>query len=197
MIQLPAKVEDVKELRAGMEDFARQVFRDWGDKKKVRDFTPTLRASFKNLFKAGAQQHVDTMQDILNLARGGDPIADEAVRELYREMKYVGRRPPVILEVYVEFEVSRRGLEWRFPKKHGKKKFNYILRNLGIVYTVAALVDAYGLHPTKRTDSNTIAASEIVGAILRPALGHKAVEEVWRVYGGAAPTVPGFWASSL
>ena len=98
------------------------------------------------------------------------------------------------MAVYVEMEVSRRGHDWkRPPRRRGKKKVNFLIRNIGIVYVMAALMDVYGCDPTKRSD-NSISASEIAGAIVQPRLGHKAVEEVWRVYGGAAPTVPGFWA---
>jgi hypothetical protein len=95
ILQLPAKANEVavKELRAGMEAFATQVFRSFRDGKKL---TPIVHTSLKNLFKYGAQLHVDTCQDILNLARSGDQLADEAMCELYREMKYSNQQPPVI-----------------------------------------------------------------------------------------------------
>lgn len=191
MIQLPTNVKQAELLKSGMREFASEQMAIWADQRKT---APFLRDFLKTIYRLACLSHCDRMQDVLTLARNGDAIADDVLCQLYREMKSSSVSPPVMLDVYVTMEVSRRSEGWRFKKRKGKKKTDQIMRNIGIVHTMAALIDVYGLHPTKGSDW-TIAASEIVGEILKPPVGYKAIEEVWRNWSGVAPTRPGFWAT--
>ena len=77
------------------------------------------------------------------------------------------------------------------------------MRDLGIAMTVAAVVDRFGLNPTRNTASRgrpsarRSACSVVAEALasVHIGMGEKAVEAIWTRLANAMPTVPG-WASA-
>lgn len=191
MMQLPATIEEAaqKLIRAEMGDFVRYVVLDrWPrDSAETRALVHNV---FRQIYRVAAQSTVELRLDIIRLAlEVRDPDAYAVLCEINREYESSGERKPAEL-AYFAMEITDE--KWRFTKRKSKKTKDYLVRNLGIVYAVAALWDRYGLSPMGRS-SHTISGCSIVAEVLN--LSYSAIEKVWLKYEGAAPIVPGFWAA--
>ena len=85
----------------------------------------------------------------------------------------------------------------RRRQRSGRKKKSYILRDLCIAMTVAAVIDRCGLDPTGRSPRRRSACSIVAEALAAAhmAVGYEAVKKIWERYRQAMPIVRG-WAST-
>jgi hypothetical protein len=151
------------------------------------------QAFFRHMVRT-ALQFTPTRMQIIAAAKAGDLDAIEMLRVLLLEYKAIRADMPSDL---IEYEMW--GLRFGEPHRHrpGRKKKSYILRDLCIARTVAAVIDRYGLDPTGRSPRRRSACAIVAEALAAAhmALGYEAVKTIWERYGQAMPTVAG-WAST-
>jgi len=84
------------------------------------------------------------------------------------------------------------------PIASGPKRSNAFMRDVSICLVVAAVRDRFKIKPTGRSVRTRSGCSIVAEAlaVIHMAVGSKAIETIWKKYGHAMPTVPG-WASSL
>jgi hypothetical protein len=156
------------------------------------------RAVVRHLMRCGALLHSINRLQIIAMARAGDADADAVLRQLLIEMQSRGDPLPTELAAY-NMELLHGGLH----PPPGPKRKDKTLRDLCIAMTVAAVVDRFGLTPTRNTASRgRPSARRSACAIVAEALGfvgistgEKAVEAIWTRLANVMPTVPG-WASA-
>jgi hypothetical protein len=86
----------------------------------------------------------------------------------------------------------------RHRQSPGRKKKSYILRDLYIAITVAAVIDRCGLDATGRSPRRRSACSIVAEACRQEAhlnIDYEAVRKIWGRFGRAMPDVAG-WAST-
>ena len=96
---------------------------------------------------------------IIEAAKAGDPDAIEVLRALLLECKAKRVDMPSDLIGY-DMHVTAHGE--RRHQRPGPKKKSYILRDICIAMTVAALVDRYGQHGITATGDITTTASLVL-----------------------------------
>jgi len=156
------------------------------------------RAVVWHLMRHAALLHPINRLQIIAMARAGDTDAGSVLRQLMIEMHSRGEPLPTELAAY-NMDLLHGGLH-QLP---GPKRKDKTLRDLCIAMTVAAVVDRFGLNPTRNTASRgKPSARRSACAIVADALGsvhinmgEKAVETIWNRLAGAMPTVRG-WASA-
>jgi|RhiMethySRZTD1v2_1073278.scaffolds.fasta_scaffold361195_2 hypothetical protein len=133
-------------------------------------------AVFRHILQL-ALQYTPTRMDIIARAKAGDLDAIEMLRALLLECKAKRLDMPSDLIEY-DMHVTRQGQPHH--SRPGRKKKSYLLRDLCINMTVAAVVDRYMLDPTGRSPRHKSAC-----AIVAEALGmdYDAVRKIWQHYG--------------
>jgi hypothetical protein len=142
-----------------------------------------------------ALQFTQTRMDIIAAAKAGDADAIEVLRALLLESKAIRADMPSDLIEY-DMHITRHGE--RRSSRPGPKKKSYLLRDLCITQTVAAVIDRYRLDPTGRSPRRKSACAIVVEALRLEAglnMDYDAVRKIWERYGHTMPTVAG-WASS-
>jgi hypothetical protein len=138
-------------------------------------------AMFRDIVQQ-ALQFTPTRMHIIEAAKLGDADAIEMLRALLLECKATRTDMPSDLIAY-DMHVTLHGE--RRHQRPGRKKKSYLLRDLCINMTVAAVVDRYRLDPTGRSPRHksacTIVAEALDAAHMR--IGYEAVKEIWRRYG--------------
>jgi hypothetical protein len=181
-----------RSIEAEAVDFARDWLRrhsgnPWSDHpNRTADAS---RAFWRQLLWRAARQHPVYRLQIIAMARAGDADADEAIRTLIIEMQSRGDPMPAELVAFT-MEVLHGGLH----QPPGPKRKDRILRDVNLAMAVAAVIDQYGLSPYRRAASRRTSACAVVAAADNR--GEKAVESIWRRYGGAMPTIPGWSRAS-
>lgn len=146
-----------------------------------------------------ASQSALARMQIVAAAKAGDPDAIAVLRTLLLECKSKRIEMPTEL---LEFDMwlTAHGAH-HHRHRPGPKKKNYLLRDLCIAMTVAAVVDRYGHHgitATGRSPRRPRSACAIVAEALRLEahlnIDYDAVKTIWSHYGQAMRTVAG-WAS--
>jgi hypothetical protein len=153
------------------------------------------RAFAREQMRMAARTSTYTRMLIIAMAREGDEDAGLVLRDLILEMRARRQELPVDLENY-NMEVLHGAMGHQPP---GPKRKNKMLRNISIAMTIAAVVDRFpGLDPTGNSRHRRSACAIVAEALTEAGrgMGQKAVEEVWRSYGAAMPTAPG-WASAV
>jgi hypothetical protein len=132
-----------------------------------------------DVMKQFARWRVENLMDLVDRARLGSPVADEAARELILEYINDGKAVPTYLAAFNMEIVSGR-----IPKQRGKQKADYFLRDMAVLVTIILVMDKFGLAPTSRNGRNTCACSIVSDALFAENLGigYKAVAEIWRRY---------------
>jgi hypothetical protein len=138
---------------------------------------------------------VDGRLDLLDLARAGEEDAQIILRTEILERR--SRDLPMPAEfVGYEMELIRGTI---VPQSGpGRDKRNFLLRDVSIAATVAAVCDRYGLRPTGRSArrrSGCAIVSQAL-AIIGHAVGVEAVEVAWNRYKRAMPRGCG-WTFAL
>ena len=157
------------------------------------------RALTRNLLRLNCESALGRMQ-LIAMARAGEKDARALLHTLMIEM--ISQRGQLTRELdEYNMGLLRDGLR---PPPRGPKRKDRITRDVCIAMTVAAVVDRYGLRPTRNTASRgrpsarrsacSIAAEALEVVHLR--LGEKAVETIWNRLANAMPTVPGWAAAS-
>ena len=155
-------------------------------------------AMFRDIVQQ-ALQFTPTRMHIIEAAKLGDADAIEMLRALLLECKATRTDMPSDLIAY-DMHVTLLGE--RRHQRSGPKKQSYILRDICIAMTVAALVDRYGHHGITVTGTSPRRPRSfcaIVAEALRLEAGliieYDAVKTIWKRYGHNMPTVAG-WGSS-
>ena len=114
---------------------------------------------------------------IIEAAKGGDADAIKILRALLLECKATRTDMPSDLIEY-DMHVTAYGE----PHRHrpGRKKRSYLLRDLCINMTVAAVVDRYRLDPTGRSPRHKSACAIVAEAV---GMDYEAVRKIWQRYG--------------
>jgi hypothetical protein len=185
MTKLPA-TSDVADMVAFARDWLRRHSGNpWSDH-------PCSSAEAGRAFWQHVLWHAVYRLRIIAMARAGDTDADQVLRTLIIEMQSRGETLPTELTNFT-MEVLHGGLH----QPPGPKRKDRILRDVTIAMAVAAVVDQFGLAPYRssyrRPASTQLSACAVVAAAQNKS--EKAVETIWRRFGGAMPTVPG-WAAS-
>ena len=133
-------------------------------------------AVFRHILQL-ALQYTPTRMDIIARAKAGDSDATEMLRALLLECKANRTDMPSDL---IEYEMWR--LRFGDPYRHrpGRKKKSYLLRDLCINMTVAAVVDRYRLDPTGRSPRHRSACAIVAEAA---GMDYDAVRKIWQRYG--------------
>jgi hypothetical protein len=142
-----------------------------------------------DVLRAFAQLDPRSEMMLVAMARGGDPDADQIVRDMALERRSRGEFIAPWLEAYIW-----DGQEG-FLQRPARKQKNFVVRDLCIAMTVAALKDKFGIDPTGRSHHQRCGC-EIVGSALgaaRMRRGKDAVVTIWKRYGRYMPTQRG-WA---
>jgi hypothetical protein len=200
MAQPPRMNLPVPQLEAEALAFARQEIAHWDASGTPWSPASPLSEEASRAFVRSQMLHAAllstfTRMRIVLLAREGDEDARMVLRDLILEMRSRRQELPVDLENY-SMEVLHGGMGHQRP---GPKRKNKMLRNICIAMTVAAVVDRFpGLDPTGNSRHRRSACAIVAEALTEAGrgMGQKAVEEVWRSYGAAMPTAPG-WASAV
>jgi hypothetical protein len=158
------------------------------------------RAMTRHLMRVWCDCSANSRRQLIAIALAGEEDARAVLHTLMIEMKSQHKDLPIELENY-NMEVLADGLR---PPPRGPKRKDRFTRNLCIAMTVAAVVDKFGLHPTRnpasrgRPAARRSACSIVAEAleVVHMRLGERAVETVWARLANAMPTVPG-WAASL
>ncbi|PBB21147.1 hypothetical protein [Mesorhizobium sp. WSM4313] len=141
------------------------------------------------LVKQFCQWRVENLMHIVDLARAGWGVADEALRSLMLEYQNRGEVMPTYLAAY-----SMEIISGRIPKIRGKQKADYFLRDMAVLCTIIMVMEKFELAATSRDGKNICACLVVADAMAaeNQAIGYKAVAEIWRKYGhAAARDVPG------
>jgi hypothetical protein len=128
---------------------------------------------------------------IIAMAKAGDEDAAEVLRNVLIECK--SRRVELPTEL-AEYDLWQTHHGW--PRRGpARKKKSYVLRDLCIAMTVAAVCDRFPMiRPTGRSARNR-SGCQIVAEALAPTMSYHAVKHIWQRYGAAMPTRAG-WAST-
>jgi hypothetical protein len=187
MMTLPATVDEAEAI-----EFARDWLRchsgnPWSDHpNRTAD---AGRAFWRQLLWRAARQHPVYRLQIIAVARAGDADANEVIRTLIIEMQSRGDPMPAELVAFT-MEVLHGGLH----QPPGPKRKDRILRDVNVAMAIAAVVDRFGLAPYRNAASVRLLACAVVAAADNRS--EKAVESIWRRYGGAMPTVAGWSRAS-
>jgi hypothetical protein len=130
---------------------------------------------------------------VVAMAKAGVDEAASALRHLVLELRSKRCELPVELEAY-EMEVRVRGDD-HWPKKPGPSRVDNVMRDLHTAMAVAAVADRFGLTPTQQSVYSVSACAVVAEAMFGATSGgraYKTVEKIWRRYGAAVPTVPGW-----
>jgi len=135
------------------------------------------------LMKNLAISRPGAMLYVIDRARAGWDIADEALRQLIIDYIERGQPMPISFAAYTETLVHSPRRELR-----GKKKSDYVLRDLAISSLVWNLCDTFNLKPTGRSTRRRSACSIVAQALGEEAhinMSAKRVEAIWLVYAPA------------
>ena len=140
------------------------------------------RTAAREVFKAGALSHPRHMMMVVEYARAGWDIADEALRELIIEFVDRGQQLPTYLASY-QMDIAAG-----HAPKTGNQRADRWTRNVAIAALVQEIVRKFGLRPTGRGVTRGRSACGLVSTawnreVKRPALDYKAIERVWNDYG--------------
>jgi hypothetical protein len=142
-------------------------------------------AVFRHILQL-ALQYTPLRMHIIEAAKGGDADAIKVLRALLLECKATRTDMPTDLIEY-DMHVTAYGephRQRRGRKKHrqqpGRKKRSYLLRDLCINMTVAAVVDRCRLDPTGRSPRRKSACAIVAEAV---GMDYEAVRKIWQRYG--------------
>jgi hypothetical protein len=144
------------------------------------------REFVRQIMKCHAALGPVPMLTIINYARAGWDIADEAVRELIIDHLHRGQMlPPPLASYNMEMAAG-----FRPGRSRGRQKADQTLRDIAISAMVLALIERFQLRATGRGASGGSSACAIVALALNKVakipIDYKAVETVWLKY---APTI--------
>jgi hypothetical protein len=183
--------------RAHLEQFYSVRENPWSSDPLVSPGTG--HAFFRHLLSHNANvlmQTVELRMMIIALAKIGWAEAADVLRHVALEMRSRRQELPVELENY-EMEVRARGND-RWSKPPGPNRLDNLARDLVVAQVVSAVCDRFKVLPTQQS-GRTISACAIVATAMsghenrrHGRVSYKAVEKIWRRYGNAMPTVPGW-----
>ena len=151
------------------------------------------RAFAREQMRMAARTSTYTRMLVIAFARSGDADAKAVLRDLILETRVRHERLPLDLENYaLEIVHGAMGHQPTGPKTKDK-----MLRNILICATVAGIVDRFDLKATGRSPHRRSACSIVAEALTEAGrgMGAKAVEDIWKAYGNAMPTAPGWRAA--
>ena len=142
--------------------------------------TESSQAFALRRLKTHALKHPLHMMWLVDGARAGWRLADQALRELIIEYTDRGEQLPTYLGGY-NMDLARGG------PRHlgGPEKADTTVRDIMIALIVAQTAQRFGLRPTGRSPSGQ-SACEIVGKALKEAnikRGYKTIEGIWGRWG--------------
>jgi hypothetical protein len=147
------------------------------------------QAMMRHLMQVAMRDTVNRMH-VIAAAKAGDEGAIEVLASLLIELKSRRVEMPTELLEYDMWQTLHRS-----HRRPARKKKNYVLRDLCIAMTVAAIVDRFPtIRPTGRSARNR-SACQLVGEALNPSMNYSAVKAIWQRYGHVMPTIAG-WAST-
>ena len=128
---------------------------------------------------------------MIALARAGEPEAQAVVERAILELQSRGAALPTELGAYNMDKIA--GL-LQPHLSSGPKRKDRLMRNTFIALAVEALVDGFGLLPTRKPRRGRPSASSIVAEAYsleagKGSIGENAVEAIWLGRRGAMPTV--------
>lgn len=138
------------------------------------------RRFVRAMLKDWASAAPNNMIAVADWARGGWPVADEALKELAVEYWQRDEKPPTYLTAYM-MEVTSAAHR-RAP---AQMKADYVLRDLAIVIIVHETCERFGLKPFGRSARKRCGCA-IVGIALGEAnmqMSYKNVAAIWNKYG--------------
>ena len=208
MVKLPAIMDHaVVQIESDALALARRHLAKWRDNGTPYSSDPLMtpgasRAAVLNIYCNIVRLNIEHREVLIEWARAGDDVADEALRGLIRDLLSRGEPLPTELASYNMSLVSGSS-DRRFRKKKAQKWYHNLLRDIFVAWTVAALLDRFGFTGMKSTGRSphrksacAIVAEAMVQEEFIDPCGTKDVERIWNKYKGAAPTVPGWaWAS--
>jgi hypothetical protein len=172
-VNLPATLEQAQAI-----NFVRETVRhfrehDISEIINVRAFESESGRRFaREIMKQFAARHVDNTMLVADWARQGWTLADEALRQLFRELTDRGETS-VYLSAYV-MEVTRGQIRHR-PAPRAESQY---FRNVIIVSMIIDLVEKFDLKPTRNpTTQRKLSACSIVAEVL--GMSEPAVVAVW------------------
>ncbi|WP_420564159.1 hypothetical protein [Thalassobaculum sp.] len=133
------------------------------------------------MVKRIAVSRPEALMDVVDLARDGVSVADEALRELMLEYSNRGEVMPTYLSAY-----NMELLAGRPPGRPGRKKADFFLRDIAIFLAVLLVSERFGLTPTGRNLSacsivaNAFNGSDAVGDY--GSISYKDIEGIWSRY---------------
>ena len=170
-------------------DFARLEILSWRD-EPVSVFGMSLcwfdkldnRRLAREVLKRTASASPERIMVVVDWAKQGWDLADEALRELIVEYLDRGERLPTYLRAYA-MDVAAGPTR----RLRGQKKSDNFLRDIAITITVDRLCKSYGLKPTGRSARHKSACAIVAEALSSTPgvanLSEKGVAEIWRRYG--------------
>ncbi len=141
------------------------------------------------MIKRFMQSRTENLMAVVDVARAGWGIADEALREVILDHLNRGEQMPAYLAAYSMEVVGKRT-----PRQRGKQKADYLLRDLTMLVAIILVAEEFDLKPTSRDGRNSCACSVVADASSKAGrtMGYKNVAEIWRKYGRAvAPHLAG------
>jgi len=157
-------------------------------------------AMFRHMVQQ-ALQFTPTRMHIIEAAKAGDADAIEVLKAVLLDAKSKRCVDDLPTEL-IDYDMHVTAQSERRHQRSGPKKKSYILRDICIAMTVAALVDRYGHHGITATGTSPRRPRSfcaIVAEALRLEAGliveYDAVKAIWKRYGHNMPTVSG-WAST-
>lgn len=179
--QLPLNVEDAEAIQ-----YARQMvdrlknsrFDFMGTEDIAALNKESGRRMVRDMLKRFGYKHVDNRAIIADYARDGWGTADEALREMWREMSSKGETCHY-LNAYIA-DVTRGAIK-RSP---GQRKEDNFFRDVGVTALIIELMDRYGLRPTRNpTTQKRLSACAIVAQTM--GMSEPAVVAIWHRLGPA------------
>jgi hypothetical protein len=172
---LPATLKDAEALIYAREDA--RYFRERGIDLlgiNIRIFESEDGQMFaREMLKWIAYRHVDNLMTVVSWARQGWTLADEALREMYREMTDRGEFS-TYLNSYM-MEVARGQIRC-LP---GQRKESHFFRDVIIATMIEAIAEKFDLNPTRnQVTQRTSSACSIVAEVL--GMSEPAVVKIWR-----------------
>jgi hypothetical protein len=128
---------------------------------------------------------------MIDYARAGWPEAIAILNSVALELRNRNEILPEALDIWVSEQLRNPAKPKPGP---GPKKVAHVPRDIGISMTVSAVIDRFGLKPTGRSRHRRSACAVVADALseIGEAIGYDAVVAVWRRYGRAMPTQPGW-----
>lgn len=170
-------------------DFAKSEIEKWRDEPIDLFGIPLLwfdkqdnRRLARQIIKWTALEHPSRMMTVVDWARQGWGLADDALRELIVEYLDRGQQLPTYLASY-NMDVAAG----RHRRTRGQQKADNFLRDIAITIIVERVADSFGIKPTGRSARRKSACGVVAEALASTPgaanLGEKGVAEIWRRYG--------------